>query len=42
MQLQVVSLGEILWDVFAHAEFLGGAPFNFSVSLQRLGNGVAL
>jgi fructokinase len=37
-----VSVGELLWDVFGQTEFLGGAPLNFSVNLQRLGNSVLL
>jgi fructokinase len=41
-RLRVLSIGEILWDVFGEREFLGGAPLNFSVSAQRLGNSVAL
>lgn len=40
--MRIVSIGEILWDVFNHAEFLGGAPLNFSAHSQRLGNSVAL
>jgi fructokinase len=36
--VRVLSIGEILWDVFPEREFLGGAPLNFSVSTQRLGN----
>jgi fructokinase len=40
--LRILSVGEILWDVFGEREFLGGAPLNFSVSAQRLGNSVAL
>jgi fructokinase len=40
--LRILSVGEILWDVFEDKEFLGGAPLNFAVSAQRLGNTVAL
>lgn len=40
--LQIVTIGEILWDVFDHAEHLGGAPLNFSAAVERLGNPVAL
>ena len=36
----VVSIGEILWDVFADSERLGGAPFNFAVHARRLGHNV--
>jgi len=40
--LQVISIGEVLWDVFGEKEFLGGAPLNFSANLQRLGDSVTL
>jgi fructokinase len=40
--LQILAIGEILWDVFDRADFLGGAPLNFSAAAQRLGNPVAL
>jgi fructokinase len=40
--LHIVTIGEILWDVFDHAEYLGGAPLNFSAAVERLGNPVAL
>jgi fructokinase len=40
--VQIVSLGEVLWDVFDRNEFLGGAPLNFAANAQRLGNNVAL
>jgi len=40
--LRIVSIGEVLWDVFEENEFLGGAPLNFSGNLQRLGDSVAL
>ncbi len=35
-------MGEVLWDVFGEAEYLGGAPLNFSAVSQRLGSSVAL
>lgn len=35
-------MGEVLWDVFGATEYLGGAPLNFSVASQRLGNTAAL
>jgi len=38
--LRVISLGEILWDVFDDAEYLGGAPFNFAAHARRLGHEV--
>lgn len=40
--MQVLSVGEILWDVFPDRELLGGAPLNFSANCARLGNSVAL
>ncbi len=40
--MQILTIGEILWDVFDHAEYLGGAPLNFSAAAQRLGNSVVL
>lgn len=40
--MRIVSVGEVLWDVIGAQEFLGGAPLNFSVSSQRLGNEVEL
>lgn len=40
--MRIVSIGEVLWDVFSDREFLGGAPLNFSAAAQRLGNTVTL
>ncbi|HEV2498044.1 MAG TPA: carbohydrate kinase [Terriglobia bacterium] len=39
--MKIISVGEILWDVFDHGEYLGGAPFNFAVHAQRLGHDVS-
>ncbi len=39
--MNIVSIGEILWDVFDDSQILGGAPFNFSVHASRLGHKVA-
>jgi fructokinase len=36
--LKILSIGEILWDVIAGEEHLGGAPFNFAVHGARLGH----
>lgn len=36
--MRIISLGEVLWDIFDDGELLGGAPLNFSASLQRLGH----
>ncbi len=33
----VVCVGETLWDVLPHGEFLGGAPLNVAAHLARLG-----
>jgi fructokinase len=38
--MRIVSIGEVLWDVFEDSEKLGGAPFNFSVHASRLGHDV--
>lgn len=35
---KIVGLGEILWDVYEDAKYLGGAPANFAVHCQQLGN----
>lgn len=40
--MQIISLGEVLWDIFGDQQLLGGAPLNISASLQRLGHSVAL
>jgi fructokinase len=40
--MQILSTGEVLWDIVEGTEFLGGAPLNFSVTSQRLGNSVLL
>ncbi len=39
--MRVASLGEILWDLVGGKELLGGATFNFSVQLSRLGHDVS-
>jgi len=39
--VRVASLGEILWDILDRQEILGGATFNFSVQLSRLGHDVS-
>ncbi len=38
--MRVASIGEILWDLIGDRELLGGATFNFSVQLSRLGHDV--
>ena len=39
-QMTILSIGEILWDVFPDSVRLGGAPFNFAVHAHRLGHHV--
>lgn len=34
----VLGIGELLWDVFPDGRRLGGAPFNVTANLRRLGN----
>jgi fructokinase len=36
--MTVLSIGEVLWDVFPDSAHLGGAPFNFAASSARLGH----
>lgn len=38
--MTIVSIGEILWDVFKDSEKLGGASLNFAVHAGRLGHRV--
>jgi fructokinase len=38
--MRIISIGEVLWDVFEDSEKLGGAPFNFAVHASRLGHEV--
>ena len=40
--MNVVSMGEVLWDVAGAQELLGGAPLNFATHLGRLGHRVSL
>jgi fructokinase len=35
--LNVVAIGEVLWDVIGAEKHLGGAPFNFAVHCHHLG-----
>jgi len=42
LTLKILSMGEVLWDVFGEKEYLGGAPLNFSAVLQRLGDTAAV
>jgi fructokinase len=37
MTVSLVSIGEVLWDVFPNGEFLGGAPANVAFHAGQLG-----
>ena len=37
-QFVIVGIGEILWDMYGHSRFLGGAPANFAIHAQQLGS----
>jgi fructokinase len=39
--VNVVTIGEVLWDVVGSQEHLGGATFNFSAHLRKLGHNVS-
>lgn len=39
--MNVISIGEVLWDIVGQEEHLGGAAFNFSAHLSRLGHQVS-
>ncbi len=39
--VNVVSIGEVLWDIVGQQEHLGGATFNFSAHLSKLGHNVS-
>jgi fructokinase len=41
-RVRIVSIGEILWDLIGHSEYLGGAPLNFAAHIRRLGHEVYL
>lgn len=40
--MRVLSIGEVLWDVFPERELLGGAALNFSVNTLRMGDHASL
>lgn len=40
--MRIISIGEILWDLFSGSEHLGGAPFNFAAHARRMGHEVVL
>ncbi len=39
--MNIIAIGELLWDVFPSGERLGGAPFNFSAHATKLGHRVS-
>jgi fructokinase len=41
LRVNVISIGEVLWDIVGQEEYLGGASFNFSAHLSRLGHTVS-
>lgn len=41
MNHEILSIGEVLWDVLPTGKFLGGAPFNVACHLHALGRRVA-
>jgi len=40
--LQVLAVGEVLWDIFEGRELLGGAALNFCANIVRLGGDAVL
>ena len=36
--MNIISIGEVLWDVFGDTEHLGGAAFNFGAHAKILGH----
>ena len=40
--MRILSIGEVLWDLFPDAEHLGGAPLNLAFHATRLGHSVAI
>ena len=39
--MNIITIGEVLWDIVGQEEHLGGATFNFSAHLSRLGHTVS-
>jgi fructokinase len=39
--VNIITIGEVLWDIVGQEEHLGGATFNFSAHLSRLGHTVS-
>ncbi|MEL6847209.1 MAG: carbohydrate kinase [Bacteroidota bacterium] len=40
--MNVISFGEILWDIIEGTPYIGGAPFNFAAHLSQCGAEVAM
>lgn len=40
--MKTLVFGEVLWDIYPNAEYIGGAPLNFAAHLSKLGEKVAL
>lgn len=40
--MKTLVFGEVLWDIYPSAEYIGGAPLNFAAHLSKLGQNVAL
>lgn len=38
LELEIVGLGEVLWDLLPSGKVLGGAPFNFTFHCHQLGH----
>jgi hypothetical protein len=38
----IISVGEIVWDIFGNKQILGGAPLNVAYHLTQLGQQVKL
>ena len=41
-EIEIVGLGEILWDLLPSGPLLGGAPFNFTYQCHQLGHPCAI
>ena len=35
--MNILSFGEIIWDVYPNEKHIGGAPFNFAAHAKRAG-----
>jgi fructokinase len=42
-KLNIIGIGEILWDIYEDEKYFGGAPANFAIHCQQLGdNGIVV